>query len=267
MREVVVTVPTAAAEDVLDRLLPIVAGGVRERERGRHMELVIRGEELPSLTELRRIVGRVAHRISEHQVSDDWRERRIADYEPDPIANRLVVRPNWAPAAPGGMIDIALAQGAAFGAGGHPTTRACLELLLGLEPAGAFADLGCGTGVLAILAAKLGWAPVTAVDINPDSVEAAVANAAANGVELDAHTADLSTDAPPQAAGIAANIPAQLHLQLAPVLADPLPRTALLSGFGPGEADAALKAYTARGFVERRRLVEHRWVIALLTRD
>jgi ribosomal protein L11 methyltransferase len=269
MREVVLRVPKFAVEDVLDRLLPIVPDGVRERERGRHVELSMRGEQLPSLAEVGRAAGRWPHRISEHQVPDDWRERRIVDYEPDPIANRLIVRPDWAPAAPANtnMIEIALSEAAAFGAGAHPTTRTCLELLLGLEPAGSFADLGCGTGVLAILAAKLGWAPVTALDINPESVRATAENAAANGVVIEANVADLSIDPPPQADGIAANVPAALHVLLAAALVEPLPRTALLSGFGPPEADATLKAYTARGFVERRRLDEHRWVIAHVTRD
>ena len=71
----------------------------------------------------------------------------------------MVVRPEGAPEAGPGLLDVVLRdEGGAFGAGTHPTTVMCLELLLGLVPGGPFADLGCGTGVLAIVAAKLGWA-------------------------------------------------------------------------------------------------------------
>ena len=75
------------------------------------------------------------------------------------------------------MID----PGQAFGTGAHHTTRLCLELLLELEPAGALADWGCGTGVLAIAAARLGWDPVLACDWDAASVAATRANAAVNG--------------------------------------------------------------------------------------
>jgi hypothetical protein len=73
--------------------------------------------------------------------------------------------------------------GQAFGTGAHHTTRLCLELLLGLEPAGALADWGCGTGVLAIAAARLGFAPVLACDNDPARSRPRAENAAANGVD------------------------------------------------------------------------------------
>ena len=79
------------------------------------------------------------------------------------------------------MID----PGQAFGTGAHATTRLCLELLLALEPAGPLVDLGCGSGVLAIAAAKLGWAPVLGVDHDPLAVEATRENARVNGVDVD----------------------------------------------------------------------------------
>ena len=71
--------------------------------------------------------------------------------------------------------------GQAFGTGAHPTTRLSLELLLGLEPRGSLADLGCGSGVLALAAARLGFAPVTAVDSEQAAVEATLENARVNG--------------------------------------------------------------------------------------
>lgn len=199
MREVVLRVPRISVEDVLDRLLPIVPGGVREVSDGRYVQLRMRGPDLPSLVVLERAVGHWSHRLGEHLVPDDWRERRMADYEEDVIGGRLVVRAQWAPAPRDGLIDIVLRESPAFGSGTHPTTRACLELMLGLEPAGPFADLGCGTGVLAIAAAKLGWTPVAALDLLPGSVEATLANAAANSVHVEARTADLTARPPPAA--------------------------------------------------------------------
>ena len=100
----------------------------------------------------------------------------------------MVVRPSWEADVTGAGIDVVVDPGRAFGTGAHATTRCCLELLLALADrnlaTGAFADWGTGSGVLAIAAAKLGWDPVTGCDHEPAAVEAAAANAAANGVEV-----------------------------------------------------------------------------------
>jgi ribosomal protein L11 methyltransferase len=79
--------------------------------------------------------------------------------------------------------------GRAFGTGSHPTTRLCLGLLLELER-GSLVDLGCGSGVLSVAAAKLGCSPVIAVDREPAAVEAAQRNAHANGVAIEVRLAD-----------------------------------------------------------------------------
>ena len=175
----------------------------------------MRGAELPSRDEIARAAGRSPHRVWEHEVSDDWRQRRVDDYQPELIAGRLHVRPVWAPSAPGAEIEIVLAEAPAFGGGTHPTTRTCLELLLSLEPRGSFADLGCGTGVLAILAAKLGFAPVSAIDVQPAYREAAAANAVANASASKRSHGRSLPEAPPRADVIAANVPAGLHAEMA----------------------------------------------------
>jgi ribosomal protein L11 methyltransferase len=267
MREIVLTVPRAAVEEVLDRLLPVIPGGVREVPHGHHVELRIRGADLPAKAELKAAVGRWPHKLSECAVSDDWRERRLADYEAEVIAGRLVVRPDWAPVAAPGVIDIALGESAAFGVGAHPTTRVCLELLLEFEPRGSFADLGCGTGVLAIVAARLGWAPVTAVDVRAESVAAARANAARNGVAVQVQEIDLTTRPAPRADGFAANVPVELHEVLARSWEDPLSHFGIVSGFGPDEVARVADAYAARGLRESVRVQRDGWVIALLRRD
>lgn len=159
-----------------------------------------------------------------------------------------------------------VAGGAAFGAGTHPTTRTCLEVLLDLPVAGGFADLGTGTGVLAIAAAKLGWKPVIARDVSPESVTAARANASRNGVWIEAAVADLAAEPAPPSDAVAANIPGWLHEHVAASL-DERVCVVLLSGFGPGEAKRVLAAYAARGLRHRRVLEPGGWVVALLGRD
>ena len=84
-------------------------------------------------------------------------------------ARRLRIRPPWQPAGgDDGALEIVIDPGEQFGAGTHPTTQLCLELLLELEPAGALCDWGAGSGILAVTAARLGFAPVEAVEVMPD---------------------------------------------------------------------------------------------------
>ena len=96
------------------------------------------------------------------------------------------------------MID----PGRAFGTGAHPTTRLCVELLARVET-GSLLDVGCGSGVLSIAGARLGFGPITAVDIDPVAVETTIANAAANAVELESFVLDGEAgDLPPAAVAV-----------------------------------------------------------------
>ena len=114
----------------------------------------------------------------------DWSEAWKAHYQPLRIGRRLLVRPRWIDVALApGDIDIALDPGMAFGTGTHPTTQLCLEALEGaMQPALTALDLGCGSGILSIAAAKLGARQVLALDIDPIAVAATRDNARANGV-------------------------------------------------------------------------------------
>jgi len=264
MREVVLRLPRIAVEDVLDRLLPLVPSGVREGRSGAHAELLMRGPDVPSAEIIAAAVGRWPHTLAEREISEDWQERRLADYAADVIGERLVVRPDWAPPAPSGMLEVVLGESTAFGGGTHPTTRTCLELLLATSAAGAFADLGCGTGVLAIVAAQLGWAPVLALDIDPASIETARLNAERNTVNIDARVADLAVEAPPAADGFAANVPAELHGAIAAGLVGSAPTFGLASGFGVEEADGVSAVYRACGLSERQRRAAGGWSVLVL---
>ncbi len=99
------------------------------------------------------------------------------------------------------MVD----PGRAFGTGGHPTTRACIELLSRLER-GSLLDAGCGSGVVAVAAVRLGFAPVRAVDLDAVAVEVAAATARLNDVPIDVSRADVLRDALPASDVAVANI-------------------------------------------------------------
>ncbi len=116
--------------------------------------------------------------------AEDWSEAWKAHYQPLRIGKRLLIRPQWIHVRPAaGDIEIALDPGMAFGSGTHPTTQLCLEALERLmQPALDVLDLGAGSGILAIAAAKLGARKVLALDIDPIAVEATTENARANGV-------------------------------------------------------------------------------------
>jgi ribosomal protein L11 methyltransferase len=95
----------------------------------------------------------------------------------------LWVGPPWEE-PPADAVAVVIDPGRAFGTGAHPTTRLCLELLQEVEPT-SLLDVGCGSGVLSVAAAKLGFEPVRAIDVDEVALETTRANAAANGVTLD----------------------------------------------------------------------------------
>jgi ribosomal protein L11 methyltransferase len=116
------------------------------------------------------------------EVPEGW-EDAWRDFHHGVRVGRLWVGPPWEE-PPVGTIPVVIDPGRAFGTGAHPTTRLCLELLQEVEPT-SLLDVGCGSGVLSIAAAKLGFAPVTAVDLDDTALEVTAENAAANGVVID----------------------------------------------------------------------------------
>jgi ribosomal protein L11 methyltransferase len=218
--------------------------------------------ELPSLPEGQADVGGRRVQVRGEEVPEDWDERWKRFHVPILVGGRLYVRPPWEqPAVRPRVTEIVIDPGRAFGTGSHPTTRLCLELLLELDPAGSFADLGCGSGVLAIAAAKLGFQPVTAVDSDVAAVEATRANARDNAVALDrVERWDLRREPPPPAHTVAANLMRPLLLQLAPRLERA--QTLILSGLLDHEADEVAEAFAP--LREQRRLTDKGWTALLL---
>jgi ribosomal protein L11 methyltransferase len=124
------------------------------------------------------------------EVEEGWEDRWRAFHRPVPESEAVAV-----------VID----PGRAFGTGSHATTRLCLGLLLELSR-GSLLDVGCGSGVLAIAAARLGFEPVYAVDLDPQAIETTLRNAEANGVELEAWVADAVSDPLPAADSAVVNV-------------------------------------------------------------
>ena len=268
MRKVGLTIGAGDLDEVLDRLLPLVPQGVHDLPAGDdRIELAVYGGG-PPLAALESAVGAALVGIAESEVDDDPEQRRLEAYgRREPIGGRVVVRPDGAPRAGEGLLDLVIeGYGGVFGAGTHPTTEMCLELLLRLEPGGSFADLGCGTGVLAIAAAKLGWRPVLALDHEEMAVEAARANAWRNGVEVDVSQADLLEIPPPPAATLVANVPPKVHARLAERLPSEV-RALIASGVVDEHLREAVAAYGRAGLALEARIERRSWTAALLVRD
>lgn len=141
--------------------------------------------------------------VTGRDVPDDWHERWRAFHRGVRIGP-LWVGPPWE-APDRDALAVVIDPGRAFGTGAHPTTRLCLELLADL-PRGKLLDVGTGSGVIAIGGAKLGFAPVVGVDLDPQALVAARENALVNGVELELHTLDARNAELPQAEVAVANI-------------------------------------------------------------
>ena len=148
-------------------------------------------------------------------VEEGWEEAWKRFHRPVRIGP-LWVGPPWEQPDTG-TLAVIIDPGRAFGTGAHATTRLCLELLLGRART-SVVDLGCGSGVLAVAAAKLGFRPVTAVDVDPDAVAATARNAQANVVDVEVRRADVFSAELPAAALALANVTREAVERVAPRL-------------------------------------------------
>jgi ribosomal protein L11 methyltransferase len=291
-----IRVPRERAELVLAELLELTPAGVEEVQiDSETVEYAVYGApgELPSLPDVTAVAGGSTVDIATSELADDWHERwkdfhrpvLIAAPEPastgGALVSSLLVRPPWedpATTADAGLQEIVIDPGQAFGTGGHASTRLCLELMLelsaGEQQAGAVLDVGTGSGVLAIAAAKLGYGPLLGLDNELESVQAAGENAIVNGVELETRRYELRSEelpwqgeaeTPPGPLLMTANLLRPLLLELVGRLERP-PAHLIASGLLTTELDEVAGAFVERlGMCERKRLRSGEWAAVWLS--
>ncbi|HEY4450180.1 MAG TPA: 50S ribosomal protein L11 methyltransferase [Solirubrobacteraceae bacterium] len=285
MIRLAIRVPREHAEIVLAELLELAPAGVEEVIVGDAVEYAVFGApgELPRLPDLRALAGGALVEVSTSEIPDDWHERwkefhRAILIEPPAAqtpwrAPALNIRPPWEHAherSDGAVLEIVIDPGQAFGTGAHATTRLCLELLLELaaleRPHGPVLDVGTGSGVLAIAAAALGFAPVVGLDNEQESVAAARENALVNGADIEVRRFDLRSESLPHGAQhdarppiLLANLLRPLLLELAVTLAW-APAELIAGGLLREELDEVSAAFAGQlGLRERERRSAGEW--------
>jgi ribosomal protein L11 methyltransferase len=202
---------------------------------------------------------------------EDWAESWKRFFHAERVSERVIVRPSWEsfPAGPGDR-EVVIDAGMCFGTGQHGTTRACIRFLDALAAsgrAGRLLDAGCGSGILSIAAVKLGFGPVTAIDLDASAVEQAAENCSQNGVRaaVTLETADILTYRPAVPfETVAANIEAPILLAAADAFASricaPAPGAALLlAGILDRQYAEVRAAFLKRGFSERDKVTLDVW--------
>ena len=275
--EVSIEVHPVAQEAVSAFLFDLGCRGVVLGEKGTpsvkaYLPMTERLEELQGRTEaflrrLREIFPEAAQsslqfsKIQEEDWSLTWRRH----FHVERISERLTVVPVWepAPAAPGGM-TIRMDPGPAFGTGAHPTTRMCLQGMENLHPPGAWTmlDVGTGSGILAIYAAKLGAGEILAIDTDPEALRWAQQN-----IELNhcSEFIDLSSKRAEELSGafslLVANLTRDALLELLPDFQRLLEKNGavILSGLLKGQSQEVMKPLRLLGFKEIRVVTQAEW--------
>jgi ribosomal protein L11 methyltransferase len=270
MLRLAVRVRRADAELVLAELLELAPSGVEEVDvDAQTVEYAVYGPpgELPELPDLQAVAGDALVEVSTTTVADDWAERWREFHKPLVLGDRLSVRPPWEPPQKTAL-DLVIDPGRAFGTGAHATTRLCLELLLELDAAQApgAIDLGCGSGVLAIAAAKLGWGKVLALDYDQLAVDATLENAAVNGALdlIEVRRFNLLSEPVPPAPLVLANLLRPLLLSWSAAMAGTAYRQIIAGGLLIDDADSVSRSFAEHGYRERTRLTGGEWAALLL---
>ncbi|MFC1451756.1 50S ribosomal protein L11 methyltransferase [Verrucomicrobiota bacterium] len=216
--------------------------------------------------------------IAVHRVpAEDWRHAWKRFFHVMRVSARIVVRPSWEQyRGADGECVIQIDPGMSFGTGQHATTSACLrfiDCLSGQRPGASFLDIGCGSGILSIAAAKLGFSGVTAIDRDPVAVDTARRNAAANGVaaQVDCRVADIARfECPAPYEVVAANLCAGTLESEAGKIARSVAAGSgcalIFAGTLAGQYAAVVRAYAPFGFTERDARESEGWASGWLER-
>jgi ribosomal protein L11 methyltransferase len=195
-------------------------------------------------------------------VPPDWEERWKEFHQPVVIGDLWVGPPWQLEQATDGMKRVVIEPAQGFGTGAHPTTRLVLTLLQ-QQPRASVLDLGCGSGVLAIAAAKLGFGPIVAVDNDPVAVESTMDNLRRNDVEglVKAYVLDALQQDLPRADIVLANVLLEPLVRIAPRMNAP---RLVLSGLLRSQVDECVAAYEQVGYVLRERRDRDGWTAIVL---
>lgn len=220
-------------------------------ERSRVVGLFVRNTDPdPVVTDLRAALGADTEVTSDILENQDWASAWLAEHPPLRFGETLWIAPHSAPVdAAANAVVVRLDPGLAFGTGTHPTTALCLAWLARAELAGRrVLDYGCGSGILAIAAARLGAASVTAVDIDEQALRATRDNADRNDVGARIHTPPIHAIDEPPFDIVLANILARPLIELAPTLASHAAPGAhlVLSGLLTRQVDEVSRAYRGK---------------------
>jgi ribosomal protein L11 methyltransferase len=222
-------------------------------------------------------VGEALDSVRGEQMDEEsWASAWKEDFSPIPVGRRFIIVPRWLSdeAETDGRLPIVIEPGMAFGTGTHQTTQLCLEAMEVLPVEGRrVIDIGCGTGVLSIGAARLGAAEVTAIDIDPVAVRAAGANVGDNGLTgvVTVREGDLlrGFPLPHRYDGAVANILRDIVIALAPQAARALNPGGwfITSGFIHTQAGQVEQALRQAGFTVECRLQRDDWVALVAVRQ
>jgi ribosomal protein L11 methyltransferase len=250
------------AETALANLLPLLGAGAEERDLGGSVEYAVYlpEGELPPPEAIRSLGGDAVLGTITEPVPEDW-ERRYLEHLRAVRVGALTIRPPWLDGEPG---DIVIDPDTTFGAGTHESTRLSLELLQRMTPTppAPLCDWGAGSGVLSIAAARLGWGPVTALELDPRAAGVIAANARLNGVEIEVRAPfDLLRDELPWAPTVLANLTPGLLRDISARLERP-PERLVASGLLARYADGIAPLFAP--LREVGRAVEGEWAAVLV---
>ncbi|MEO8601797.1 MAG: 50S ribosomal protein L11 methyltransferase [bacterium] len=271
---VTVTAPPELGESLESFLLDLGAPGLQIEDGADGTQLTGHFAAPAPLAELGAYCERLAElfpaaprpHIATAEVTDSgWAENWKQHFPPLSIGERLFVHPPWIDAVPAGRVPILLDPGMAFGTGHHASTHGCLVLLehaLATRPGARILDFGCGSGILAIAALKLGAGETWAVDIDPDACAVAAENAAVNGV---GGALNISVDlaaAPAPVDVLLANLFAFQLVEFAPLIAARLAPAGVAIGAGilTSEAEGVRSAWRAAGLIADGEWSAEGWV-------
>ena len=240
------------------------------------------GDPRGALSAALKVVG-VETQLEEREIADeDWKFAYRRHFKTEKVSERIITVPEWEweerMENGGEEVFIKLDPGMAFGTGKHETTKACLgfidEIAATAPSLDSFLDMGCGSGILSIAAAKLGFKEVEGFDVDPEAVEASRENAAKNAVDVKfrkfalGRSPSAAVDVKPRAKAqvVAANILGPLLIRFADEITGYVGNTLIISGILSGLYDEVLAAFTSRGFKEIKRVTLGEWTTGRLSR-